>query len=323
MWNVDPLLARGNGQDLAEAASPAFRVSACFPYWAAHPYVLTAQWEALFAPFAPILRQRCDRIRMWDEPGAKARRSKAIQPDDWQPFAQLRKTHSDVDDGMFVGFHFVDATDTREMLGRGPAAFRFFVGSVIRLDACIPLEDWHAGALDVTALIAALQALPYISFVAGYGLCLSDRFAQGDAGEFLGQLMPLAARYPALDLVHIDSRTWFDGTEHDFAKVGLMGINWLTGVGQSLITQGGRDWLSAGIPADIAIDTGPNGTVFQLGAKPISGEAGVDDATLPLYAALGSQLRSVWMPKPRPSPLFGDDFAKESLAHELRFFRPQ
>jgi hypothetical protein len=320
MWDADPLLARSGGGELAEAASPAFRVSACFPYRAAHPYVLTGQWEALFALFAPILRDRCDRIQMWDNPGAKARRSKAIQPGDWHPFAHLRSVHSDVDDGMFTGFYFVDASDTRNMRGRGPAAFRFFVGSAIRLDACIPLEDWHAGALDGDALVAALQALPYVSFAAGYGLCLSDRFAEGDSGEFLGQLMPLAARYPALDLVHAEKRTWFDGTEHDFARVGLTGINWLTGVGEPFVTQGGRDRLGAGLPADIAIASGPNGIVFRLGPKPLSGEAGVDDAALPLYAALGARLRTVWMPQPCPSPLFGDDHAHESLVYERRFF---
>lgn len=320
MWHADPALVRGGGSELAEAASPAFRVSACFPYRAAHPYALAAQWEDLFAVFAPILRQRCDRIQMWDDPGAKARRSKAIQPGDWHPFAHLRSMHADVDDGMFVGFYFVDASDTRDMRGRGPAAFRFFVGSAIRLDACIPLDDWDAGAFDIDALVAALQALPYVSFAAGYGLCLSDRFAQGDGGEFLGQLMPLAQRFPALDLVHAEKRTWFSGTEHDFAKVGLTGINWLTGVGEPFATQGGWDRLGAGLPAGITMSRGPNGMVFQLGPKPISGEAGVDDDTLPLYAALGARLRSVWLPQPRPSPLFGDDFAPESLAYERRFF---
>lgn len=243
-----------------------------------------------------------------------------IQAGDWHPFEHMRSVHANVDDGIFVGFYFVDTSDTREMQGRGPAAFRFFAGSTIRLDVCIPLEDWHAGALDAEALVAALQALPYVSFAAGFGLCLSDRFAQGDGGEFLGQLMPIAARYPALDLVHAEIRTWYSGDERDFAKVGLTGINWLTGVGEPFYTRGGREQLGSGLPAGIDIATGPNGIAFRLGPRPISGETGIDDATLPLYAALGARLRTVWMPQPRPSPIFGDDNAQASLAHERRFF---
>ena len=320
MWTSDPLLTRDGGSEIAEAASPAFRLSASFPYRAAHPYVLTAQWEALFALFEPILRRHCDRIQMWDNPGAKARRSKAIQPGDWAPFTHLRSVNADVDDGMFVGFYFVDASDTREMRGRGPAAFRFFVGSAIRLDACIPLEEWHAGALDVGGLVTALQALPYISFAAGYGLCLSDRFAQGDGGEFLGQLMPLASRYPALDLVHAEKRTWISGSEHELADIGLTGINWLTGVGEPFFSAGGREKLGTGLSDAIGTAVGPHGIVFRLGHQPVSGEAGVDDAPLGLYAELGARLRPLWQPQPRPSPVFGDDFPRESLAYERRFF---
>jgi len=320
MWEDDPLFARTDPDAVGNWVSPAFRLSALFPYRAAHPYALTSEWQALFEPFVPVLEERCDRIRLWAEPGGKARRHKAIQAADWEPFARLKEADGDIDSGMFTGFYFVDRTDGREMGGRGPCAFRFFVGSAIRLDACIPLADWRAGALDIDRIVAALTAIPYVSFLAGYGLCLDDRFAQGDDGGFAGQLMPIARKFPALDLMHAEKRSWFPGDENDFAELGLAGINWITGIGDAFAgALGGADRFQA--PAsEIEVISRSNGVALRLGATPISGFEGSDDAYLPLYSAVGRAIAPVWTPQPRPSPVFGDDHMRESLAWERRFF---
>ena len=297
MWTQNPVFDRIDENSFGQSLSPAFRLSAYFPYRAAHPYVLTQEWEKLLACFAPLLRRHCDRIRMWDRPGAKARRKKAIEPGDWSPFQHIKNVHSDVDQGIFTGFYFVDRTDDAEMGGRGPCAFRSFVGSAIRLDVCISPDDWLAGELDPEAVVAALQQLPYISFLAGYGLCLSDRFVSGDAGAFAGQLMPIAERYPALDLMHFERRSWFSGTEQDFADIGIAGINWLTGIGEPFVSRaGGAQALASGLPTGIHSKVGPHGVVFQLGARPITGEARQDDQSLPLYHALGARLKGAHWP---------------------------
>lgn len=305
---------------LADVASPAFRLTAYFPYQAAHPYVLTEAWEALFACFEPIIHDRCDRVRMWDKPGAKARRSKVIQTADWHPFTHLKAVYSDVEHGIYTGFSFADRADDADLSGRGPCAFRFMVKPVIQLDATIAVEDWRDGRLDLDATLGALQALPFISFVAGYGLCLSERFAEGDRGSFLGQMIPVARRLPALDIMHADARAWIDGDESNFAQMGLAGVNWITGIGEPFFSKGGKAKLSEGLPTGISSETGKNGIIFRIGDKPITGEAGVDDGTLPLYQALGTRLKTLWSPNSRLSPVFGDHYARESLAWERRFF---
>lgn len=319
-WINAPFFADQGPAAIGATLSPAFRVTGFFPYRAAHPYTLTDAWEAVFACFKPIVEERCDRIRMWEMPGAKARRSKAVQTADWHPFRHLKAVHSNVDSGIFTGFSFADSTDDKDMSGRGPTAFRFFVGSSIRLDATVSVADWNAGRLDIDAVCAALSALPFVSFTAGLGFCLSERHAQGDDGGFLGRMMPAAHRYPVLDTMHAERRAFFSGDERDFPKIGLAGINWITGVGEPFFSKGGGAKLGQGLPDGVTAETGKHGIVFRLGDAPITGEAGVDDATLPLYHALGQRLKTVWSPQPRPSPVFGDDYPRESLAWERRFF---
>lgn len=317
-WPENPLFDRSDA--IGATLSPAFRVTAFFPYRTAHPYTHVGAWESIFACFKPILEERCDRVRMWDMPGGKARRSKAIQTSDWYPFRHLKSVHSDVESGIFTGFSFADSTDDKDMSGRGPATFRFFVGSAIRLDATLSITDWASGRLDIDAVVAALATLPFVSFTAGYGLCLSERHAQGDDGGFLGQLIGVAQRYPVLDMMHAERRAFFPGNEADFPRIGLAGINWITAVGEPFFSKAGGARLSDGLSPDITASIGPNGVVFRLGDAPVTGERGVDDATLPLYYELGHRLAQAWTPVARPSPVFGDAYPRESLAWERRFF---
>lgn len=307
---------------LSDQARPAFRVFVHLPYDRAHPYVLTEVYEELFSVFAPILQQRCDRIRMWDRPGANARRGNKIKPSDWRPFEHLKSVYSDPSNGIFAGFYFIDATDS-DMAGRGPCSFRFFVGSSIRLDACIPLEDWQAGRLDTGALVTALQKLPYFSFLAGYGLSLSDQFDNAAAFDLMETLMPVARRYPALDLQHAEQRSAVRGDEGDAASFWIAGINWLTGVGGPFLSAlGGAAVLTRDLPAGIDVNVGPNGVAFKLGERPITGEAGVDDATLPLYHYLGHRLRPLEYPSADTLRkfVFGKYKEAESLAWMRRFY---
>lgn len=304
-------------------ANPGFRLSLLLPYDAGHPYRHTEAYEALFAIFAPILQERCDRVYMWDRPGAKARRSKKILPADWTPFRHIRSVYADQADGIFTGFYFVDKHDARGD-GAGPCSFRFFVGRAIRLDVVVPLADWQAGRVSIDALVAALQALPYFSFIAGYGLALSETYSHGDTQDIYNALYRYGLRFPVVDLVTDEARSRSsDDDGSGVPELGLAGINWLTGVGTRFLHAGAAS-IVQGLPPAIGLNQGPNGIVFRAGEGPISGEAGADDATLPLYSALGARLSRLWRPNedmPRP-PVFGEFLPRESLAWEQRFFEP-
>jgi hypothetical protein len=256
-------------------------------------------------------------VQMWDRPGGKARRGLKIRPEDWSPFAHLLSVHDDVDSGIFTGFHFLDRDDETDGNGRGPCSFRFFVGSTIRVDACVPLDDWAAGRLDVEAVVAAMQGLPFTSFMAGFGLSLGERYAGSPGVD--AALMEYARRYSAVDLLRDEDRGFFPGGLENHADTG---INWLTGVGEPFRGRaGGGARLGAGLPAGIAVADGPHGVAFRLGDRPVSGEAGVDDANLPLFHALGAKLAAVNKPlaEGRHAPVFGEGGRPQSLAWERRF----
>src|SRR6218665_677053 len=321
MWNDDPILREDSS--LFGEANPVFRLTGYFPYGQAHPYLMPDRWQALLDCFLPFVREHCDKIIMWDRPGAKARRSKRITHSDWMPFPHLLSVESDVDGGIFTGFSFIDRKDALEGNGRGPCSVRFFVGSAIRFEACIPLQDWQQGRLNIAAMAGALQALPYVSVMAGFGLSLGEYFAGSDAAATYGALMDYASRYPAVDVARDDDRSFFPGAPEDYPAIGIGGINWLTGVGGPFRSRaGGFQALAAQAPAGIEVMDGAFGTLFKLGAAPASGEAFVDDATMPLYAWLGKRLSRVYRPSddaPR-APVFGGMAKAQSLAWERRFY---
>jgi len=332
-WEDDPIFKGQGGQlwTLGDAVAPCFRLSAYFPYREAHPYTNTEAFEELFACFAPILRDHCDRIRMWDRPGAKARRATKIKAGDWTPFRHLKSVYSDVEHGIWTGFYFIDRREDREMAGGKPCSFRYFVyGDATILDACVPLGDWRAGRLDIAAVKAALQKIPYYSMVAGYGLSLRETY-------HANELPPIALKYPALDLAAATSRNYFPDEWPDKERnhYWIAGISWLTGIGEPFLTWlGGTKAITNGLPAAILVDEAQHGVIFQLGPQPITGEAGVDDAHLQLYHALGQRLRphdfhvkdedmeSIGQSEPYRSfgPVFGEMAWEESLRWARRFY---
>jgi len=321
MWNDDPILVSGGA--LHGEVSPVFRLTGYFPYRQAHPYLMPERWQGLLNCFLPVVREHCDKIIVWDRPGAKARRSKRISNADWRPFHLLSSLESDIESGIFTGFSFLDRADALEGNGRGPCSVRFFVGSSIRFEACISLQDWATGRLSIPELIAAVQALPYVSVMAGFGLSLGERYAGPDAEATYSALSDYAARYPVVDVARDDERSFFPGSPQDYPLIGIGGINWLTGIGEPFRSRaGGADTLAAQAPADVQVADGPFGTLFTLGTGPISGEAGVDDAGLPLYTWLAKQIAAVWSPgedDPR-APVFGRTAKSKSLAWERRFY---
>ena len=323
MWSDDPILEPGGA--LHGQANAVFRLTGYFSYGQAHPYVMPDRWQRLLDCFLPVMQDRCDKIILWDRPGAKARRSKRIGAADWRPFNLLCSAETDVESGIFTGFSFLDREDALEGNGRGPCSLRFFVGSSIRFEACVSLQDWTQGRVAIADVIAAVQALPYVSLMAGFGLSLGERYAAHDADTTYAALGAYAARYPAVDVARDDERSFFPGSPQDYPLIGIGGINWLTGVGEPFQSRaGGCAALAAQAPADVQITDGEYGTLFTLGAGPISGEAGVDDASLPLYHWLAGQISAAWSPSeddPR-APVFGRAAKGPSLAWERRFYEP-
>lgn len=94
------------GGALHGEASPVFRLTSYFPYYEAHPYLMPDAWQALLDCFLPLVREHCDRIILWNRPGAKARRGKRIFEADWRPFHHLSSLQNDVESGIFTGFSF-------------------------------------------------------------------------------------------------------------------------------------------------------------------------------------------------------------------------
>lgn len=317
-WLADPLFARGaNG--VGEDASPAFRLSIYLPYQRGYHGFHCEAYEALFEAFKPVIRANCDKALVCTSPGGNFRRGLKIKPENWTPFINLLAAYNNVEDGIFVSFQFADRHDTNTNLGRGPTKFHFSASTTIRLDICISVPDWLAGQIDIARVIAAIQNLPYLSFCGGYGLCLSENALNGQFPASHAVIQ----KYPALDVHHPGAVAFW--RENPIEEVGLCGINWLTGIGEPFRSRmGGASALRAVLPSGVAIDDGPNGVVLQLGAVPITGQTGVDDAELFLYHAVGQSLRDVWMPTEdnNAGPIFETMFNDNalSLAYYQRFF---
>lgn len=169
--------------------------------------------------------------------GGKYHRSFRIKPEDWTPFTRLLAAYDTVEDGIFVSFQFVDRRDEKDDFGRGPTMFQFNASVTIRMDICISVPDWLAGKLDINAVITALQKLPYLSFCAGYGLCMSEQAVNGVFPESHG----VVQKYPALDVAHPGLIAHY--SEDPIQEVGICGINWLTGIGEPFRTQAGGVWV--------------------------------------------------------------------------------
>ncbi|RYH40214.1 MAG: DUF3396 domain-containing protein [Alcaligenaceae bacterium] len=168
-----------------------------------------------------------------------------------------------------------------------------------------------------------MQALPYVSALGGFGLSLAERF-RADPDDKFAALAEYARRHPAVDVGRDEDRSFFSGPPADFPALGVAGINWLTGVGEPFRSQlqrtVGRD--AAPPPAGVELMQGPHGTLYRLGAAPVTGQTGVSDATLPLYRWLGARIAKVYFPHaddPR-APVFGAMRKSQSLEWERRFY---
>ncbi|MCP2040342.1 hypothetical protein L1281_000924 [Neisseria sp. HSC-16F19] len=274
---------------LGEIARPAFRLGLLSSIHQAHPFDFVDEYQRLFEVFAPILRRDAERLRFW-EGGRTDRRRKSIQKGDWTPFQHLRDVVPPPT-FTFIGFEFQSGRTIERVHDAGPTSFRFQIGDTSRLDATVPVEDFENGTLDIDALKAALLAIPTRSGFSGYGMCLSQDYP-GYGPEQGGYSYDVARKYPALDAQYLYPRGWSQGYEDDPARTWILGLNWLTLVGEPFLSRmGGLAAVTRGLPPEITWQTGHDSVLFQLGERPITGQAGVDDDLLPLYFELGKRLK--------------------------------
>lgn len=333
MWYEDALFQpqaaeRPDPDAISSFASPAFRLAILSSVNIGHPFKHLDAYSRLFDVFKPILQRDAERLLMIETAGGYPRRRKSIKAEDWKPFEHLADKVP-ADDGFFIGFHyqsgFVDLKmqdwDIDNVFDKGPTSFLFSVTGCVQLDATIPVADWQSGALDIDKLLVALEDLPITTGMAGFGLSLSEE--NGMNAEAGRNLMPVAEKFPVLDISRNRYREWEGYDEKKPGLYWLAGINWLTFVGEPLLTTlGGADVISQGLPDAIKVTKAPNWVLFQLGDRPITGEAGVDDDLLPLYHTLGAKLQPKGNGRPsaerRRAAVF--DHIDKSLDWERRFY---
>jgi hypothetical protein len=330
MWYEDALfqpqaLERPDPDAVSSFASPAFRLAILSSVHTGHPFKHVDAYSKLFDVFKPILQRDAERLLMIETGGGNPRRRKSIKAEDWKPFEHLADKVP-ADDGFFIGFHYQSGKvelnmqdwDIDDVFDKGPTSFLFSVTGCVQLDATIPVADWQSGALDIDKLLAALKDLPITTGIAGFGLSLSEE--NGIHGKSGSNLLPIAEKFPALDIARNRYRAWSGYDERKPGLFWLAGINWLTFVGEPLLTTlGGADAISRDLPDAIKVIKNPNWVLFQLGDRPITGEAGVDDDLLPLYLALGAKLKPTHgSPELRRSSVFNK--TDKSNEWERRFY---
>jgi hypothetical protein len=323
-WFDDPVFnANTTGGSDKDAVSyysaPAFRLAILSPFDQAHPFKFRDAYNALFNSFRPILEKHTTRLLMVERPGGYPRRRKSIKPEDWQPFDHMQNIIP-ADDGHFIGFSFLSGAQNK-----GPTTFRLSVTGCVHLDVTIPVSAWLSGAQDIDQVKSALSQLPFGTGICGYGLSLSDDRGTCTMGAVGNEsLLEVAEKYPALDVAGNFFRSWNGIIEYNPRAFWLAGVNWLTLVGQPFLsTLGGVEEISRGLPSEIVITKTKYGVLFQLGARPITGEKNVDDDLLPLYHALGRKLQPVGDGVPserhRRAAVFGNK-VDVSLKWERRFY---
>lgn len=299
-WYEDPVFD-GDPSDghfqLSRFATPAFRLSLKSFWRQGHPFEYLDEYRRLFSVFEPILRRDAERLLMIETAGKKPRRRKSITNDDWDPFGHLMSKvlsgddpAGEISEWRFVGFDFQHGFNGDDRHDIGPTKFFLNITDAVQLDAYIPVPDFAEGRLDVDALKQALLALPVVTAIAGYGMCISDTFDWPHDGG--NALLPVARKFPVLDLCVPGNRSWRGAGADEFKEFWLNGINWLTLVGEPVLSAlGGADAVTRDLSPDIQWSKGRDTVLFQLGPRPITGERGADDALLPLYFALGDRLR--------------------------------
>lgn len=323
-WQVDKLFQPSNPDSLDELgglATPAFRLSAQGSLKDAHPLDHVAAYDSLFRVFKPILERHAERLTMIEKAGAKSRRRTSITSEDWQPFHYMKDVIDD-DDRYWIGFDFKSGK-TAQLFDRGPTGFRFRVARTVQLDATISVSAFGRHEIDLVALKEAILGLPMRTVIAGYGMATSSYFDGHETAREL--LIPVAMKYPALDICPSPLRAWFADHDNDFTQSWVAGVNWLTLVAEPFLsTLGGPEAIMKGLPDTIETRTSNNAVLFQLGEQPITGQKGEDDALLPLYNALGQRLKPHGEDCPSGrhprEPVFGSENADLSLLWERRFY---
>lgn len=332
-WQNDPLFHQSDTVppdrwSPVAFSAPAFRVTIHSLNEFAHPLDHFEAYQDLFDLFRPVLQEKAERLYFVEKPGGKERKRKTIKAGDWEPLALMR-SNADADP-RYYGFYyhsgFVDyATHDpgENVFDKGPTRFLLWIGnSEVQIDITIAPEDFQTGRLDMARLKDVMARLPIGSATAGYGLALSDM--NGGHAEALVNLVPIACRYPALDMVRYKQRSW--DLNYDEMHHCPIGINWLTWVGEPFLAAlGGGDKVCSGLPDAIAQRQCNGHIMFQLGDRPISGRRGVDDTRLPLYAALGNNLAPGLMIPPRTIPDYKRGFGEcapkgFNAAYENRFY---
>lgn len=325
-WTKDPVFTGTHdwhGRDLlSETARPAFRLGLLSSIHQAHPFKYVDEYQALFEVFEPILRRDAERLKFMEYPG-KWRRRKSIKSEDWRPFAHL-KASVPPPDFTFIGFQFQSGKTTLERVyDAGPTSFRVVITDTSWLDATVPVDAIDDGTLDVEALKRALLAIPTRSGFAGYGMCISQEYY--DNGPARGSRTYYVARkFPALDAQDLRTRGWANSYDDYPTDTWILGLNWLTLVGEPFLSRmGGLAAVTEGLSPEITWQTGNDTVLFQIGDRPFTGEAGVDDALLPLYFELGARLKPSGDNKPsltHPNLVFGSTMLQDSVDWDRRFY---
>ncbi|RCW79888.1 type VI immunity family protein [Paracoccus lutimaris] len=324
-WINDPIFNGSHEEHgrilLSQTARPAFRLGLLSSIHQAHPFEFVDEYQRLFEVFEPILRRDAKRLKFWEEPGL-IRRRKSIQKGDWTPFAHL-KASVPPPDFTFVGFEFQSGKTVDDIHDAGPTSFRVRITDTSWLDATVPVDALDDGTLDVDELKAALLAIPTRSGFAGYGLCLSqDHHGTGPSQGY--RTYEVARKFPAIDTQYLSSRGWANGSDDDPNRTWILGLNWLTLVGEPFLSRmGGVTSITDGLPSEITWEKGNETVLFQIGDRPITGEAGIDDALLPLYFELGARLQppgDVTPSRKYPRPVFVNTLQNEGVDWDRRFY---
>lgn len=336
-WTEDPIF-EGDQEDrhnqLCLWARPAFRLGLLSSVKQGHPFDFVEEYHALFKVFEPILRRDAERLSMTDQNLKKPRRRKSIKAEDWTPFHHIHET-VDHTRPTFIGFDFQmgrTAPDgispsgwrAKEVHDAGPTKFCWHVTDTAWLDATVPVADIVDGTLDIEALRAALLRLPVRSGLGGYGLCMSQDINGYGPKDSAHAAFPVATKFPALDIAYLDKRGWTNGSDDNPARTWILGVNWLTLIGEPFLSRaGGVAAITDGLDPRIQWWQGRDTVLFQLGSRPITGQAGVDDDLLPLYHELGARLAPPGDTAPsttNPRNIFGNRRNVASVAYERRFY---
>ena len=307
-WYDDPLFAGdADAPELKKFAAPAFRLTLQSHWRQGHPFEYQEEYVKLFSIFEPYLRRDAERLIMIDVAGTRERRRTSIKDGDWQPFHHMQdkvlggaNPADEISEWRFIGFDFQAGAKAVKRDGASVTKFFLNINDMINLDVAIPVSDFESASFDLAGLKAALLSLPVVTGIAGYGMNFSDTFGAMSGSEW--ELRPIAKRYPALDLLRPRNRTWRGAQPDNFKEYWLVGINWLTLVGEPILSRlGGVAKITRDLDPRITWQEGDNTVLFQLGPHPITGQKGVDDDLLPLYFELGARLK-----------LLGDDFPSAS-----------